>query len=74
MVDLINTLNEISLRYALKTIPDTPARRDEMEAWHAAAAARTSEWDYRDQIMPLMETTFVKEQVVNVQEQVVLPV
>jgi hypothetical protein len=61
--DFFATLNDMSLRYAIKSIPSTPERI----AWEErgfADALQGSE-DIRHKIRRLMKTEFVKEQVVN---------
>lgn len=74
LADVINTLNEVSLRYALKSIPSTPARLEEMDAMYTEVLDHYSAEDLRNRVLPLMETEFIKEQVVDIHEERTIPV
>lgn len=61
--DFFANLNDMSLRYAIKSIPSTPERVASEERLFADVA-RGGE-DIRNRITPLMKTEFVKEQIVD---------
>lgn len=68
--DFVNTLNEVSLRYALKSIPESPERLAELEDYKK----KLNTTDYRDVALNLMSTTFEKAQEVILEEERIIAV
>ncbi|CAG9973815.1 unnamed protein product [Clonostachys byssicola] len=66
--DFTRTINEISLRYALKSLPDDVSRTQELTDYVQFQTKSDLREDNRPNAIPLMETKFSKTAVVELQE------
>ena len=67
--DFVNTLNEVSLRYALAPIPQDRERQSELAKYF-----EYNHNDSRERIVPLMSTAFAETQDVNLEERIIIAV